>query len=557
MSEIVGVGVSPGRAVGQVVRMPDPVEQPGPDSVLPEGADRPAEAARIEAAAHQVRADLEARAARASGEGKEILEATAMMAADPTLVSSAAKKVTDAGLRPERAVWEAAAEVTAMLASLGGYMAERVRDVQDVRDRLVAALTGRPAPGVPERSEPYVLVAHDLAPADTATLDPSLVLALVTQEGGPTSHTAILARSLGIPAVVAAKGATTLTDGTLVLVDGALGRVHPNPSDEEIDKVRSVAARSRTFNGRGATKDEHAVALLANVGDAKGAVAAAEANAEGIGLFRTEFLFLDRDSAPTVEEQVEAYRHVLAAFPGKKVVVRTLDAGADKPLPFLTDVSEPNPALGVRGLRTSWRSPGVLTDQLEAIAQAAKAEVAEVWVMAPMVATVDEARDFVAACGKHGLDMAGVMVEVPSAALRSEHILTVAHFASIGTNDLTQYAMAADRLLGELATLSDPWQPAVLQLIDLTCRGAEVHARPIGVCGEAASDPGLACVLVGLGVSSLSMAPRALPDVADVLATVTRDECAELGRVALAAKTARGAREAVRTMLPVLDELGL
>ncbi len=486
-----------------------------------------------------------------------MLEATAMMAADPTLVSSAAGKVVDQGLPPERAIWDAAADVAGMLESLGGYMAERVRDVQDVRDRLVAAITGRPAPGVPERSEPYVLVARDLAPADTATLDPALVLALVTAEGGPTSHTAILARSLGIPAVVAAKGATDLAEGTIVLVDGALGRVHLDPTAEEIDKVRSLAARSRTFGGSGATKDGQPVLLLANVGDAKGAVAAAEANAQGVGLFRTEFLFLDRDTAPTVEEQVDAYRGVFAAFPGRKVVVRTLDAGADKPLPFLTDVSEANPALGVRGLRTSWRSPEILTDQLQAIAQAAKAESAEVWVMTPMVATVDEAGDFVAECGKHGLDMAGVMVEVPSAALRSEHVMSVARFASIGTNDLTQYAMAADRLLGELASLNDPWQPAVLQLIDLTCKGAAVHDRPVGVCGEAAADAALACVLVGLGVSSLSMTPRALPDVADALASVTRDECGDLARVALAAKTARGAREAVHTMLPVLEDLGL
>jgi phosphotransferase system enzyme I (PtsI) len=536
--------------------MPAPVAEPSADDRLEADADVTAEQERIATAASRVRDDLDARAVRAQGDGKAVLEATALMAADPTLVTAAQQKVAG-GVPAERAVWDAAAEVADMLAALGGYMAERTRDVADVRDRIVAALSGLPAPGVPDSAEPFVLGAVDLAPADTATLDPATCVALVTAEGGPTSHTAILARALGLPAVVAAPSVLDVPGGTLVLVDGAAGTVHLHPTAAEIEQVRAVASRERSFDGHGRTADGRRIQLLANVGDPKGVAAAVEANAEGVGLFRTEFCFLGHAEAPTVDEQVTAYRAVLAAFPGKKVVVRTLDAGADKPLPFLNPASEANPALGVRGLRTSVRFPAVLDDQLAAIAQAAGAEQATVWVMAPMVATAAEAAEFVGRCSAVGLDTAGVMVEVPGAAISAAHVLESARFASLGTNDLTQYTMGADRLLGELAALNDPWQPAVLRLVELTCRAGVERDRPVGVCGEAAADPALACVLVGLGVSSLSMTPRSIPDVADVLRATTYEHCVHLASLAVDAPGAGEARAAVRAELPVLDELAL
>ncbi|PZF84000.1 phosphoenolpyruvate--protein phosphotransferase [Jiangella anatolica] len=551
MAVISGVGVSSGRAVGPVVRMPDPVAEPAAGSTVPDGADVAAEGARIAAAAEQVRADLERRAAAAHGDGAAVLEATALMAADPALVTAAQKKVDD-GTAPARAVWEAAAEVQAMLESLGGYMAERARDVADVRDRIVAVLDGRPAPGVPERDEPFVLVAHDLAPADTATLNPATCLALVTEGGGPTSHTAILARALGLPAVVAAPGILSVDEGTVVLVDGGVGTVEPDPAADVVEAVRAAAARVLMFDGTGRTADGHRVQLLANVGDAKGAAAAAEAGAEGVGLFRTEFCFLDRAEEPTVQEQVEQYRAVLEPFAGKKVVVRTLDAGADKPLPFLTDATEANPALGVRGYRTAVRHPEVLDHQLEAIARAATTSGTEVWVMAPMISTAAEAADFVALANGHGLATAGVMVEVPAVALTADALMANVAFASIGTNDLTQYAMAADRLLGDLAELSDGWQPAVLRLVHLTAEAGLQANRPVGVCGEAAADPALAVVLTGLGVTSLSMTARAIPEVAATLLSVTKAECQRLAELALAAPDAKAARAAVHAELPPL-----
>ena len=321
--------------------------------------------------------------------------------------------------------------------------------------------------------------------------------------------------------------------------------------------VREIASRVRVFNGDGATKDGHEVQLLANVGDAAGARCAAEAGAMGIGLFRTEFCFLDQPEEPTVEAQVEAYQGVLEAFPGKKVVVRTLDAGADKPLPFLTDATEANPALGVRAYRTTRRDPEVLEHQLEALAKAEAATEAKVWVMAPMISTADEARAFTERARSYGLKTAGMMIEVPSAALMADKLFEHADFASVGTNDLTQYVMAADRLLSSLADLSTAWQPAVLRLIGTACEGASPKGRPVGVCGEAAADPALAAVLVGLGVASLSMTARALPDVDAVLKSVTLDECRELARIAVASATAEDARSEVRAQLPILEELGL
>ncbi len=552
-----GIGVSPGRAAGPVAQLAGAVPPPPPDR-LPADADVEAAAESIATQGAAVAEALNAAAKTAEGDAAEILATTAQMAADPTLITAAQTAVREERSNPAFAVWQAADGVAEQLISLGGYMAERARDVRDVRDRIVAGLQGLPMPGIPQREEPFVLVAHDLAPADTALLDPAKVLAIVTTEGGPTSHTAILARSLGIPAVVGARGAVdVLQEDRLVLVDGAAGTAVVDPSPEDVAAAEALAAQVRTFTGEGRTADGHRVQLLANVGEPAGAAKAAEAGAEGVGLFRTEFCFLERAEEPSVAEQVKEYRRVLAAFPGKKVVIRTLDAGADKPMPFLTDTAEPNPALGVRGLRTSWRNPKILDNQLTAIAEAAAAESAEVWVMAPMVATVDETEEFVAACAKHGLDTAGVMIEVPSAALLSGPILARASFASIGTNDLTQYTMAADRLLGSLASLSDAFHPAVLRMVQETCRGGDQQGRPVGVCGEAAADPATAVVLVGLGVSSLSMSPRSLADVAAVLAATTLERCQELAQLALGAESAEQARALVRGQLPVLDELGL
>ncbi|MGA7205906.1 MAG: phosphoenolpyruvate--protein phosphotransferase [Specibacter sp.] len=561
MQNFPGVGVSPGRIVGTIRQMPQPLAEPPAGEKLASGTTAEAAADALREAAKAVQSQLRERAAGASADAKAVLEATALMATDPMLIKASIKLI-NTGTSAERSVWEAAEAVVAMLVNLGGYMAERATDVLDVRARIVASLRGVPAPGIPSSETPFILVAEDLAPADTATLDPAKVIALVTAGGGPQSHTAIIARSLGLPAVVAAAGVDHLADGTEVYVDGAAGTIATEPGEAERGAAVAWAANASTlavFDGHGTTADGHLVPLLANVGGAKDAVKAAAAGAQGVGLLRTEFCFLERETEPTIAEQVEAYRGVFDAFPGKKVVVRTLDAGADKPLPFLTDASEPNPALGVRGYRTDMSSPGVLERQLAAIAEAAEGATTDVWVMAPMISTPDEAARFASLCAAAGLKTPGVMVEVPSAAVTSEAILGQVEFASLGTNDLTQYTMAADRQLGPLAALNNPWQPAVLQLVRLTVAGsiAEGNGKPVGVCGEAAADPALAVVLVGLGVSTLSMTARSLAAVGAVLATVTLKEAQEIATLALRATSPAEARDRARGKLPILAELGL
>jgi phosphotransferase system enzyme I (PtsI) len=555
-----GIGVCPGIAVGPLVRMPDPVPEPsaGPSQV----ADANAERSRISPAMEAVAAELRARAEKSKAETRAVLEATSYMAVDPGMMDLAISGVVERHLSAARAVYEAANTFRDMLAAAGGYIGARVADIEDVRDRIVAAVLGVPMPGIPDPGHPFILVARDLAPADTATVDPEKVLGFVTTEGGPTSHTAILARTLGVPAVVAASGALSVAEGTTVVLDGGAGTVDIAPNDAAVqDAEKRMAARrgaKRVWSGEGATSDGRRILLLANVGDPKSAQAGAAAGAEGVGLFRTEFLFLDSAKEPTVAEQEEAYAGVFAAFPdGKKVVVRTLDAGADKPLAFLDQGEEPNPALGVRGVRVAFEESGILDRQLQAISRAAERSSSDVWVMAPMIALASEAEWFSAKVREHGLKTPGVMVEVPAAALNAEQILGVTEFASIGTNDLAQYTLAADRMAGPLAALNDPWQPALLKLVGFTGAAGEKRGKTVGVCGEAASDPVLAMVLVGLGVTSLSMSSRALADVGELLRTVSYDDCKRLAQVALDAGEAQAAKAAVRAELPQLVELGL
>jgi phosphotransferase system enzyme I (PtsI) len=555
--DLTGIGVSPGAAVGPVALFARVAPQQPPAGPAP--ADPAAEAARLTEALTETAADYERRAAAADGTAAEVLGATALIAADPGLADGAAGLVAT-GTPAPRAVWDSFAGYREMLEQAGGYLAARVADLDDVRDRVLARLLGQPMPGLPDPGHPYVLVARDLAPADTATLKPEKVQAIVTEEGGPTSHTAILAAALGIPAVVACAGALELADGVTVAVDGGAGTVVVDPTQETLDLVRRVAeARAKRRGvpaGGGRTADGHRVQLLANVGDAAGMTAAVAAGAEGVGLFRTEFLYLDRTDAPTAAEQQASYREVFEIAAGRKVVVRTLDAGADKPLPFMGFEDEPNPALGVRGLRTRIQRPQILDAQLDAIAAAAAETGADAWVMAPMVATAEEASAFGAEVHGRGLATAGIMVEVPAVALTARHCLADVEFASIGTNDLTQYAMAADRQSAALAALTTPWQPGLLHLVALTAAAGNELGKPVGVCGEAAGDPALAVVLVGLGIASLSMTPRALGDVSATLASVDLETARRLARLALDARTADDGRAAVRAELPILAEIG-
>jgi phosphotransferase system enzyme I (PtsI) len=542
MSVLTGIGVGRGIAAGPVRRMPDPL--PAPDSAVFSG-DVHAAVDQVTEASRAVAAWLSERGQAAGGEAQAVLEAQAMMAGDPAVLKDIEARIS-AGSAPERAVFEAFAAFQSLLESMGGYMAERAADLADVAARIRAHLLGVDAPGVPESDVPFVLVAHDLAPADTALLDYTKVLALVTRNGGPTSHTAILARAKSIPAVVGVIGAEGINEGDVVIVDAASGSVEVGASAVAVAAAQAKRESWLSAAGApitpGALKDGHLVPLLANLGSPAEAAAAVELGAEGVGLFRTEFLFLGATHAPSVAPQQEQYTQLLAAFPGQKVVARVLDAGADKPLPFLNDAREGNPALGLRGLRALRANESILRDQLTALANAEAATEAELWVMAPMVADAEEAAYFVDLAREHGIKVAGVMAEVPSLALVADQVFEAADFVSIGTNDLTQYALAADRQLGSVSSYQDPWHPAVLRLIKQLGDAGAAAGKPVGVCGEAAADPSLAIVLVGLGVTTLSMAPAALADVRAALLTVSLEEARARASRALTGRSAAEAR---------------
>ena len=545
MSVLTGVGIGRGLAIGTVLRMPDPLPEPS-DAASTSTPD--AEKVRAAGALAATAVDIRLRGERAGGAAKDVLDAQAIMAEDPTLRDDVDSRIA-LGVTAERAVFEAFASFRDLLVSMGGYMGERATDLNDVSQRVVAHLQGVAAPGVPTPDHPFILVARDLAPADTALLDLEKVLALVTSDGGPTSHTAILAREKSIVAVVGVGGALELADGQTVIVDATSGAVTVDPTAPERAAAEAAladrAAAKQVPVGPGALADGTPIPLLANLGSVDNLDEAVEKGAEGVGLFRTEFLFLDADKAPGVADQQAKYAALFDAFPGKKVIVRALDAGADKPLSFLNDEPEENPALGLRGLRALRANEPILRDQLTAIASAAAISEADVWVMAPMVSTVEETRYFTRLAKELGLKTAGVMIEVPAAALLADRLLADTDFASIGTNDLTQYTLAADRLLGSVASFQDPWHPAVLRLVGEVGKAGAALGKPVGICGEAAADPLLAVVLVGLGATSLSMSPAALADVRAELARFTSEQTREFAELALSANSAVEARLAV------------
>ncbi|MDN5978264.1 phosphoenolpyruvate--protein phosphotransferase [Acidipropionibacterium jensenii] len=543
MQTLTGLGVSAGVGQAQALVVSP---APGLPEVDPKGEVKD-DLKKITVALNKVADRLDYRAMHADSSGLAVLTATAMMARDPGLVAKVEAHL-HTGAGPARALWDAFDEFCDQLAAAGGYLAERVTDLKDVRSRALAVLEGLPEPGVPTLDRPAILVAEDLAPADTATLNPELVKGLITAAGGPTSHTAILAAQIGIPAIVRCPEARSIVTGTNLALDGVTGTVLIDPEDAAVIKLTERADKRKQVlesapEGESCTSDGLRVLTLANIGSPADAVTAKKKGAEGVGLFRTEFLFLERQDAPSKAEQADVYAQVLSTFDeDAKVVFRTLDAGADKPLAFADLGPEDNPALGRRGLRLSQVRTDLMDTQLAALAEAARKTDRMPYVMAPMVATPAEAKWFSSRARKAGLSTVGVMVEVPAAALRSSQVLETVEFASIGTNDLTQYAMAADRLQGELSELLTPWQPAVIQLVKATCDGA--GDRLIGVCGEAAGDPLLALVLVGVGIRSLSMAAGKIQAVKAALAMHTTAQCEVMAQAALAAPSPELAKAA-------------
>ena len=450
------------------------------------------------------------------------------------------------GATAERAWHDAAQQVAERYRALDEpLLQERAADVLDVGRRVVTALTGD-ADGAGPEERIGIVIAGELTPGDAATLDPALVTGIATAHGTATAHAAILARALGLPAVVGL-GDTILQipDGTTVLIDGEAGTLQVDPPDDvqrdaaerrERADQRRATARERAHE-TGATRDGTRIEVFANLGSAAEAAKAVELGAEGVGLLRTEFLFLDRAELPSEEEQAETLREIAVALDGRPLVVRTLDAGADKPLPALPMPPEANPFLGVRGIRLGLARPDVLGTQLRAILRVAAEHPLK--VMLPMVATLDEVvaarAELDAARVETGVDAPlefGIMVEVPAAALTAARLAEHVDFFSLGTNDLTQYTMAAERGDERLAPLLTGPQPAVLRLVKATVEAAAAHGGWVGVCGELAGDPAAAVLFAGLGVTELSMAPALVPEAKAALRGV------EIGHAQAAALSA-------------------
>ena len=537
-----GTAASPGVAVGAPWRW------------VPEESD--GEPVPLDEAVRRAAAELERLAAslRAGEQDDEagILEAQALMAGDPELVDRARQLVEEGTPAPE-AIRAAGAAAAASLEQLDDeLLASRAVDVRDVAERIARIAGGGAAPHLDRRS---VVVALDLPPSVTTELDRSLLAGMALEGGSRTAHAAILARALRIPAVVGIEGLLERSAGAEeLLVDGEAGIVILDPSPAEREERRAAAARSarsaeEELERPLATSDGVRVMLGANLAEPEEAADAVEAGAEAVGLFRTEFLFMRRRTAPSEAEQADAYASVLQAFGERPVVIRLLDVGGDKQLPYLGIPAEANPQLGVRGIRLGERDPELVRTQIRAILAASERTGRGAWIMAPMVADLDDVallHELVAAASAGRAlpqpPRVGIMVEVPAAVTLAERIAAEVDFMSIGTNDLTQYLLAADRTNPALGGRQDPLHPAVLRAVGATIAAGHAAGISVAVCGEMAGDPAGAVALVGLGIDELSMDPVAFGPVKRALRALTRGAAADAVRAAMEARSAAEAR---------------
>ncbi|HEX7171025.1 MAG TPA: phosphoenolpyruvate--protein phosphotransferase [Candidatus Limnocylindria bacterium] len=548
-TQLRGLPAAPGVATG----VPWIYRPPAPD-----------EAARLSItdAADAAAAELERLAGRLRVDGRpdeaEILDAQALMAIDEELLAAAREREVG-GLAPAAAVVAAGEAVATTFEALEDpILSARAVDVRDVAGRIARHVTGAPPPQLERRS---IVVAADLAPSVTVELDRALLAGIALERGSRTSHAAILARALGIPAVVCVPRIVDASAAVGELaIDGDSGLAVLDPDDVDRDRLAHAAAAASSrraadeaFRGRPlATSDGHRVQCMANVGDPAEAVVAFAAGADGIGLFRTEFAFAGRATGPAEEEQAEAYARVLRAAGDAPVVIRLADIGGDKPLPYVAIPEEANPFLGIRAIRLADTHPELFATQLRAILRASLQAGRAASIMAPMVADaadvaavrrlVDEARSAVPDAPSPRL---GIMVEIPSAVLLADQLGATVDFMSIGTNDLTQYLLASDRTNPRLAERQDPLHPAVLRAVARVVEGAAAHGCEVAVCGEMAGDPAGAALLVGMGVEELSMDPTAFGGVKRALADRSRTELEELARRARELGSAAEVRELV------------
>lgn len=566
-----GIPAAPGIVVGSCIlynSRPPLVPQ---ETILPESlaAERMRLTKAIEEAAIEVKQLYEQVYVKFGKEEAAIFEAHLMILEDETLLAGAYQRMEEKLMNAEKALWDTAEEFVEIMAGLSdSYFQARATDIDDIRLRIISHLQGRPHNALDHLTRPVIIAAHDLMPSETAGLNREMVLGLITEQGGPTSHTAILARQLGIPAIVGVAGLiptlyTTEHLSITVALDGSTGTIIINPDREAVDQhqlmqetYRQQQTQLQTLRTLAArTPDGFTIEMAANIGRYQDAGPAVEAGAEGVGLFRTEFLFLDRRDPPTEEEQMTAYHHVLEAFDGKQVIVRTLDIGGDKSIPYLPQMQENNPFLGLRGIRLCLHEKylHLFQTQLRALLRAAGQSSTPLWIMFPMVCDVREVRKAKALLmeiesellleGKlkgamHEKIRIGIMVETPAAALQIDILAREADFFSIGTNDLAQYTLASDRMNSSLADLHHPFHPAVMRSIEHIISTAHREQRWVGMCGEMAGDPRATGFLLGLGINELSMESNSFNRVKQVIRNTTISQARELVQRVLQAESA-------------------
>ena len=476
--------------------------------------------------------------AQASGELVEILEAQLALATDPELFETA-QSYCEKGWNAPTAIQLAMEEFKELLAGVDGEFGERVADLDEIVYRLVQQTLGNTEEiDLPTRGR-YIVVATDLTPMDTVGFT-DVVVGVITEKGGPTSHTAIVCRARAIPALVACPQASELRSGEVVLLD---------PDNSQAIIGGELSSESGNWWDGKVRSASPLISVLANIGSVSDASRAQDA--QGVGLLRTELFFLDKQSQPTYQEQINLYTEIFSKCPRGEIIVRTLDAGSDKPIPFLNMGHEENPALGVRGQRVAQIAPEFYSNQLRAIKSAAdqarnSGKEISLAVMAPMIATVEEARIFAEQAREAGIERVGIMIEIPAIVPMISHLHGVIDFISVGTNDLSQYLFAADRVNSGVAHLLNPWEPALLATLSqiaTACKSASIKS---GVCGESASDPLLAVVLAGLGFNSVSASPSSIADVTSALSVVDMNTAKSAAEKALLSRSAQAAKKAAR-----------
>lgn len=505
----------------------------------------------------------------------EIFQAHKMILRDPELLTEVKNMIRENGVCAEFAMRQTAKKFSDMMAAMDDeYFAARATDILDVGNRVVRVLLGVAESPTENLKEPSVICADDLTPSDTILLNKTLVLGFCTARGSATSHTAILARGLGIPAVAGAgEELLAIENGTSIIADGTRGEVIVEPPDQMLVEYRQRIQASETIHTEAVlhakepavTKDGVELEIAANIGNVAGAENALANGAEGVGLLRTEFLYLERDALPTEEEQYQAYRAILDVFGDMPVILRTLDVGGDKEIRYMNLAAESNSFLGQRALRLCLVRPDVFKPQLRAALRAGVAR--NLKIMFPMVATaseVREARKVLEECEQElrdeGIPFAenieiGIMVEIPSAALVADQLAREVDFFSIGTNDLSQYTMAADRTNPKVAALSDAFYPAVLRLVRDVIQAAHAEGKWVGMCGELAGEPLAAPILLGLGLDEFSMSPPMVPVIKQILRELNAKEMEAVADEALNLETPVAIKEFVKQKVPFIMDL--